>query len=80
MADMSALTVRVRNALEDFGEQFRMNLPGGRSDYEIGYQRVTDVVVSKVAGPTAIDLVEGTDYVLEPIDSDRTWQARPYRS
>ncbi|MEV4454354.1 hypothetical protein [Microbispora sp. NPDC049633] len=68
MADMSVMLARVRGALGDLGERFRVTFPGGQDEYETGYQRITEVVVSKVSGSVVMDLAEGTDYTLEPVD------------
>ncbi|MDP9870327.1 MULTISPECIES: hypothetical protein [Streptosporangium] len=65
---------KVRSALGDLGERFRVTLPGGKATYEIGRRRVTQLLVDLVSGSTVTELTPA-DYVLDPLEGTITFPA-----
>jgi len=56
MADIAEIRSRVRTALGDLGDRFSLTLAGGQSSYQLGYRRVSDLVVHELSGSTVSEI------------------------
>lgn len=56
MADIAEIRSRVRTALGDLGDRFSITLAGGQSSYQLGYRRVSDLVVHELSGSTVSEI------------------------
>ncbi|GAA2322324.1 hypothetical protein GCM10010149_89360 [Nonomuraea roseoviolacea subsp. roseoviolacea] len=63
MADIADVRTRVRRALGDLGARFRVSLPGGDTEYEIGHTRVYGVELDRVEG-SVVTPIPAADYTL----------------
>jgi hypothetical protein len=67
VADIDDVRLKVRRALGDLGNRFRVTLTGGTDEYELGYSRVADLAVEQVLA-SVVTPIPPTDYVLNATD------------
>jgi|GEM_PF-5580012 len=72
MADIAEIRSRLRSALGDLGDRFSITLTGGRSSYELGYRRVSDVTVYELSGSAATE-IPADSYELDAYDGVLTF-------
>lgn len=64
VADIADVRTRVRRAIGDLGVRFRVSLPGGQTEYEIGHTRVYDIELDIVEPNTDVYPVPESEYEL----------------